>query len=130
MTDTKQTIICPACGKQMKKIFIEEAGINVDICSDGCGGIFFDNQELENFDEIHENADKIFQELAEKHLKPVDGNQQRICPVCNVPMLKMEAKNNITIDVCNVCGAKFLDDCELHMLRGYFSNNKNFFKNL
>ena len=31
----------------MEKIFISDANINVDICLNGCGGILFDNRELE-----------------------------------------------------------------------------------
>ena len=49
MSDNKQTINCPACGKEMVKVFDKEKGINIDICLNGCGGIFFDNREFEKF---------------------------------------------------------------------------------
>ena len=59
--DTLETIKCPACGKDMEKIFIKSEGINIDICTKGCGGIFFDNREFKKFDEQHENLDEIIQ---------------------------------------------------------------------
>ena len=42
----------------------------------------------------------------------------RVCPICNVPMVKMGAgAGNVEIDVCNTCGAKFLDNGELEKVR-------------
>lgn len=118
MTDTKHYIMdCPACGKQMKKVFIENANINVDICTEGCGGIFFDNRELEKFDEEHENADEIFEALKGKEYTPTDENEVRICPICDTPMVKLGGKNSTQIDVCNLCGGKFLDNGELQKIR-------------
>ena len=51
MHDTLEQIECPACGKIMQKIPMSESGTMIDICLDGCGGIFFDGQELKHFDE-------------------------------------------------------------------------------
>ena len=117
MADTKEIINCPACGKEMKKVFIEGANINIDICTDGCGGMLFDNRELEKFDEKSENADKILDEVKGKNFEKTDDNARIICPVCNIPMVKMGASGNVQIDVCNVCGAKFLDNGELLKIR-------------
>ena len=50
--DTLETIKCPACGKEMEKVFIKSEGINIDICTEGCGGIFFDNREFDTFNEM------------------------------------------------------------------------------
>ena len=55
MADTLQKIKCPACGREMEKVFIPSEGINLDICTQGCGGIFFDNRELDKFDEKDED---------------------------------------------------------------------------
>lgn len=118
MADTKYTLNCPACGKEMKKVFIEDAGVNIDICVDGCGGILFDNRELEKFDESHENADQILNEVKGKIFEKVDTSKPRICPVCNAVMFKMGAgQGNVKADVCGVCGAKFLDNGELEKIR-------------
>ena len=118
MADTTHIIECPACGKAMKKIYIESAGCCIDICTDGCGGIFFDNRELNKFDELHESVEAIVAELEGKDFARVDEKEVRICPVCNIPMVKMGAGvADIKIDVCNVCGGKFLDNGELERIR-------------
>ena len=55
MGDTEEIIKCPACDNEMQKIFITDKGINIDVCSNGCGGIFFDNKEIQEFSD--KNAD-------------------------------------------------------------------------
>ena len=118
MSDNKQTINCPACSKEMVKVFDKEKGINIDICLNGCGGIFFDNREFEKFDEAHENVDEILNVIKGKDFAKVDDTEVRVCPICNIPMVKMGAgAGNVEIDVCNTCGAKFLDNGELEKIR-------------
>ena len=118
MSDNKQIITCPACGKEMVKVFDKEKGINIDICLNGCGGILFDNREFEKFDESHENADEILNAIKERKFAKVDESEIRVCPICNVPMVKMGAgTGGVEIDICNTCGAKFLDNGELEKVR-------------
>ena len=122
MADTKKMLICPACGKEMKKIYIEGVDINIDICTDGCGGILFDNRELEKVSDEYENAEVIMKELGGKKFEPADESKHRVCPVCNTIMVKNGAANGkVSIDVCNVCGAKFLDYGELEKIRESFN---------
>ena len=45
---------CPACSNRLQEMTV--AGVTVDICKDGCGGIWFDNFEMKKFDEPHEPA--------------------------------------------------------------------------
>ena len=118
MADNKEMIQCPACSKSMTKIFVPEKGINIDICTDGCGGIFFDNRELEKFDSAEDNIDEILEAIKDKTFEKVDESTTRICPSCKVPMVKMGAGvPDVVIDVCNTCGAKFLDNGELQKIR-------------
>ena len=120
MADTKRIITCPACDKEMTKVYIDEANCNVDICLDGCGGILFDNRELKKFDEEHENADEIFEALRGKNYEPLNKKEVRICSVCDTPMVKQGTGiKDIEIDVCNVCGAVFLDNGELEKIRKF-----------
>ena len=123
MADTYHTIECPACGKTMKKIFIPDAGINIDICADGCGGIFFDNREFEKFDEQNENVEQILKELEGKKFKArTDKNDDRFCPACGAKMVKnfSSVKHEIEIDECYSCGGKFLDNSELGKIRAEY----------
>ena len=118
MADTQKIMKCPACGKEMKKIHMDEAGVMVDICLDGCGGMVFDNRELNKFDEAHENIDEILAAIKNKEFIKVDETLVRHCPVCGVKMVKMGAGvAGVQIDNCNVCGAKFLDNGELQAIR-------------
>ena len=127
MADTHETIKCPACGMNMKKIFIAEAGVNIDICLDGCGGIFFDNREFKSFDEPHESLDDIIKEAENRTYKvKIDENETRICPVCGAKMVKnpTSVKGEVIIDDCYTCGGKFLDHGELTKIRAEYATEK------
>lgn len=118
MTDTQIQLNCPACGEKMTKIYVPEQQVNIDICLDGCGGILFDNRELEKFDDENENIDEILQVIKNKTFNNVDNSATRVCPICNTQMAKMgAAQGEIEIDVCYICGAKFLDNNELQVIR-------------
>lgn len=126
MADNFEKIKCPACNNEMKKVFIPTVGINVDVCCDGCGGIYFDNREYYKFDEPHEDADVIFNELANKTLTQIDENAKRICPCCGATMVKnySSIKRQIQIDECYKCGAKFLDGGELQKIRDEYPSEE------
>ena len=127
MADTTKIINCPACGKEMTKIFMSKEGINIDICLNGCGGILFDNRELKKFDEYSENIDELKQAIQDKTFEQTDENKVRICPVCNTNMVKnsVSAKGNIIIDECYNCGAKFFDHGELIKMREEYPTEKD-----
>lgn len=126
MSDTLQPLNCPACHKEMRKVFVPAEGINVDICVDGCGGIFFDNREFTKFDEKAENIDEILKAVEGKQFEPVDESLPRTCPVCGSKMVKNYASANreIQIDECYSCGGKFLDNGELHAIRAEFETEE------
>lgn len=136
MADNLEKIKCPACQKEMTKIFIESAGINIDVCLDGCGGIYFDNREYKRFDEQDENIDEILKAKADKEFIEVDETLERICPICGAPMLKTytSPKEDVQIDECYTCGGKFLDHGELLKIRAQYTTEndreKDFFKKI
>lgn len=119
MGDNEKIIKCPACGKEMEKIFMPEQGINLDVCVQGCGGIYFDNREFKQFDERHENIDALIESVKDKTFVKVNEHQTRKCPVCGSNMVKnfSSVKRNIEIDECYFCGGKFLDHDELLKIR-------------
>ena len=122
MTDTTNIIKCPACGKEMKKVYLFEKGINVDICTSGCGGIYFDNQELQQFNQEHD-TDEIEQHYKGLTFTPTDQSQNRICP-CKTQMAKHNAPGGVQVDTCYNCGGVFLDYGELDMILNYASRSK------
>lgn len=125
MADTLKPIKCPACGKTMEKVFIPSAGINVDICTDGCGGIYFDNREFDMFDESNEDISKILEKVQSKEFAPVNEGMTRVCPNCGTKMVKNHSSVHQTIEVddCYACGGKFLDNSELQKIRAEYQNN-------
>ena len=127
MADTIETIKCPACGRNMHKIYMPEQGINLDVCVEGCGGIYFDNREFKQFDEKAENIEKIIQTLEGKTFIEVDEKQTRVCPVCGSNMVKnfSSYKREIEIDECYFCGGKFLDNKELTKFRAEYETEED-----
>lgn len=126
MADNNYDLICPACGEMMTKIYIPSAKVNLDICLDGCGGIYFDNREFKQFDENSENIDEILKAKLGKQFKEVNQNATRICPVCATTMVKnyASAKHEIEVDDCYNCGGKFLDHGELLKIRAQFNTEQ------
>ena len=116
MTDTNEKLICPACGQEMEKIFIPDKGINIDICANNCGGIFFDNKELQQCGASDNSEEEIRKIVENKNFMPVDENQTRICPVCNKPMVKTKTFG-VQIDTCYTCGGIFLDNNEFEKIQ-------------
>lgn len=125
MNDNIKFIKCPACGTEMKKVYLEEQDFIVDICLDGCGGIWLDNQELKKIDEQHENIDALKIAQEGKEFASVDEDSERMCPICNVKMHKnhVSTKKEIVIDECYQCGGKFFDNNELEQMRSQYEND-------
>lgn len=118
-------LICPACGKPMTEVLIENRGIAIDICLDGCGGIYFDNREMKKFTDSSKDIDEIVSLVKDKNFKkPEEG--ERHCPVCGMKMVKNSAspKNAVTIDQCYNCGGIFLDHGELTAIREEYKDRK------
>lgn len=126
MADTLKTLTCPACGKQMEKVFIPSEGINLDICTEGCGGIYFDNREFKDFDEKNEDISAILDKISGKEFQKVDDTAVRTCPNCGSKMVKngSSIKQSIIVDDCYNCGGKFLDNNELQKIRSEYENNE------
>lgn len=106
-------MICPACRNEMTAVTIE--GVTVDVCQDGCGGMWFDNFEIKKFDEVHESAGRQLLELTANPKITVDTSAKRQCSKCDVPMMQhfFDVKRQIAIDECPGCGGIFLDAGEL-----------------
>ena len=114
MADTQETLFCPACNTEMKKIYLPEQGINIDVCVDGCGGMYFDNRELQKVQDDDASVSSIIESINLKAaFANVDVDAPRVCPACGTNMVKMGGNVGIEYDSCNVCGGKFLDNGEL-----------------
>ena len=112
---------CPACGNLLEMMTV--GGLSVDVCKNGCGGIWFDNFELKQIDEKHESVGESLLQVERNPDTVVDHNQKRLCPKCeNQKMMKhfMSVKKEVEVDDCPVCGGFWLDTGELGKIRSQF----------
>ncbi|MHC4517041.1 MAG: TFIIB-type zinc ribbon-containing protein [Planctomycetota bacterium] len=114
---------CPACGRQLKEM--EAGDIIVDVCANGCGGVWFDNYELQKVDEKHESAGEALLDIPRDPNVKVDHTQKRPCPKCtDQPMMQhfMSIKREVEVDECPACGGLWLDCGELAKFRDQYEN--------
>jgi Zn-finger nucleic acid-binding protein len=108
---------CPACGKLLSVVEVEPA--TVDVCKEGCGGIWFDRAELKKLDEAREGGGELLLELNQG--KAVFRAERRRCPRCNPQHVLMTRLYHPTVHVqveeCPGCGGHFLDPGELGAIR-------------
>lgn len=108
---------CPVCGKEMVE---EDCGdVKIDICKDGCKGIWFDWGELSMLDEKNEGVGKALEE-ALNYPRINDENRPPItCPKCGMKMHshKYKSSKEVNVDECYGCGGFFLDSGELKQIK-------------
>jgi len=108
---------CPVCGKTMVE---EDFGdVLVDVCKNGCKGIWFDWGELEKLDENHEGLGKALEEALNSP-RVDDADRGPInCPKCGIAMHvhKYSSAKEVGVDECYACGGFFLDSGELRRIR-------------
>ena len=96
---------CPACGNVLQEI--TTGGVAVDVCRGGCGGIWFDNFELKEFDESHESAGEGLLDIERDESIAVDHTKRFRCPKCDdVVMMRhfFSIKKEVEVDECPGCG--------------------------
>lgn len=125
MTDTKRALYCPACGAEMRKVFVKSANCYLDVCLDGCGGIYFDNEEFDKINQAQAEIPELVDALKDKHFMLVDTEKARMCPDCSHIMIKSfsSQNNEVEVDTCKNCGGVFLDCNELFQIRNQDINS-------
>jgi len=94
-------------------------GVLVDVCKNGCKGIWFDWGELKALDESHEGVGKALEE-ALKSPRSNDAERGPLkCPKCGMVMQvhKYSKAKEVSVDECYGCGGFFLDSGELREIR-------------
>lgn len=122
---------CPVCHRELQHL--DAGGVSLDVCRGGCGGIWFDNHELQKFDEAHEHptsavfeVDRGPQAGAPGPASASDGALAKLsCPRC--PGQRMQrhffsVKRQIEVDECLRCGGEWLDHGELQKIREEFAS--------
>lgn len=114
---------CPACTNQLSARMV--AGVTLDVCDNGCGGIWFDKFEFKKFDERKEPDAETILNL-KITTKPVHNADERLnCPKCaNVKLMRhfSSIRRKVTIDECAMCAGIWLDAGELHDIRDEYES--------
>ncbi len=116
---------CPACENTLSQIIV--SGVEVDVCKNGCGGVWFDNFEFKKFDEPHEYAGEELLAVERDPNVQVNLSEKRPCPKCNnIIMMRhfFSVKNKVEIDECPSCAGIWLDTGELSEIRSLFSSEE------
>ena len=112
---------CPRADGELKEVEVE--GVKVDICA-SCGGVWFDANELEKFDEaVEEAGQKLLELMAQYQSATIDYGQTLKNP--KLPEIDLvrryySPKQQIEIDECPVTGGIWLDAGELAKIRELF----------
>lgn len=113
---------CPACSKALSTMKMSD--LTVEICSSACGGIWFDNLELQKVDEAHESAGEGLLDVGPHTPVKTDPSTTRNCPKCEGQRLLRQhysVRNEIEVDTCPRCGGVWLDTGELSSIRKEFA---------
>lgn len=115
---------CPVCSMEM--VAQDFGGVKVDVCKNGCKGIWFDHGELVNLDEKNEGLGQALLE-ALHYPRDNEGKRGQIpCPKCGIPMQihKYKRSKEVNVDECYNCGGFFLDSGELTEIRDTYMSDQ------
>jgi hypothetical protein len=109
---------CPACSNQL--VEYKAGDLMIDICRDGCAGIWFDKDELEAVDEGKEPFPEELLQVLRNANVVIDHSKDRHCPKCANQVLAeqyYDSTGQVAIDTCMTCGGHWLDTGELKSVR-------------
>ncbi len=127
---------CPNCQdtQLIRTVFYKT---EIDYCLK-CFGIWFEQDELRQAkDEKDKDLNWLDVDLWQNEEKFKISRNQKICPVCSVPLYRTEyGDSDISVDLCNVCQGIWLDRGEFKKIidylreKGSYEAANNYFKNL
>ncbi|HTA16158.1 MAG TPA: zf-TFIIB domain-containing protein [bacterium] len=114
---------CPVCGQAMVQ---ENFGLLVQVCENGCKGIWFDHGELERLDHVGEGMGPALEAALRSPRKNPPARGQIKCPKCGIPMHnhKFARDQEVSVDECYACGGFFLDSGELKEIRDHYLSDE------
>lgn len=108
---------CPACSQVMTEE--DFGGVKVDVCENGCKGIWFDHFELAKLDEKNEGIGRALQNALNSERHRDTGRGRLTCPQCGIKMVPhfYKSETMVTVDECYQCGGFYLDSGEIEVVR-------------
>jgi Zn-finger nucleic acid-binding protein len=101
--------------------------VEIDFCTDGCKGIWFDEGELKKV-RTSETEDETISEIQGQFVpKPKQeaiNEDSKMCPRCNVELYRYnwDMKSDIFLDSCEQCNGMWVDAGELKGMNEYLKN--------
>ena len=116
---------CLRCDQDLKTLM--NGNVEVDVCMDGCGGIWFDTAELKKMNEKHEVTPEFLKELGHARRNLVDKKERLTCPKCEAKMLRHfhSTRKEVEIDQCSQCYGHWLDGGELQKVINQYSTQED-----
>jgi hypothetical protein len=112
-----ESVQCPACSRALEEL--EAGGIRVDVCRQGCLGIWFDRFELDRVDEAHEGSGEALLDLQASLEREPDKSARHKCPRDGAVLRRhwFSAQREVEVDTCPQCSGVWLDAGELARIR-------------
>ena len=110
---------CPACSTPLHTARVDN--VEIEVCTEGCHGIFLDRHELNDSDDKAEPLGAAILSLFDGPPKVSPDTTKRYrCPHCEMWMMRHKFRPNIevTVDTCPKCAGVWLDGGELERIRG------------
>jgi len=98
---------CPACKGPLREK--DAGGMTLDICYGGCGGIWFDANEL---DRVTARAAASLHTIWQAPVGKLNLSEPRRCPRCpdqDLDRKWFSERKKVEIDQCPTCGGVWLD---------------------
>lgn len=113
---------CPACGTAMTEMTV--AGVKIDACQGGCGGLWFDRFELAKVEKAGQSAGAELLDIEKSATNTSSNDGPRHCPRDGTPMTRHFAsvKRVVQIDECAQCRGVFLDAGELTTIEAEYAS--------
>jgi len=115
---------CPRCKRLLTPR--EAGGIVVDVCEGGCGGLWFDQCELQRVDNGCEPAGEALLHIPVDPDVTVDLEERVYCPKCPESIVMMRffysPRREVQVDHCPNCGGHWLDANELEAVRKLYAS--------
>lgn len=113
---------CPACQSELQEIDLHD--LKIDLCQDGCGGIWFDRFELNRLNKIHANTLQNLFKTATQKTKTNITKTKRRCPRDTTIMQQHyhSVRKKIEVDTCPCCAGIWLDRNELDAIQNEYES--------